>query len=113
MFCTAIGSIQLYSEECKVAIEERNIGVGQLFRFLGVLPSFNLLSAGRDNEGALFREYELSCPQIRCRFVETFALDFLEPDLQPGFEGMKLPLADTAVVKSAGAAVGKINETAN
>lgn len=79
IFCTAIGSIELYSEECKKAVEERNIGVGQLFRFLGILPSFKLLTAGRNDQGALYREYELSCPQIRCRFVETFSLDFLEP----------------------------------
>ena len=53
--------------------------MGQLFRFLGVLPSFKLLSAGRNDDGALFREYQLSCPQISCRFVETFAPDFLDP----------------------------------
>lgn len=78
IFCTAIGSIVLYSDECKEAIEEKNVGVGQLFRFLGVLPTFNLLGVGRNPDGALWREYELSCPQLRCRFVETFALGFLD-----------------------------------
>jgi hypothetical protein len=68
----------LYSDECKKAIEEKNVGVGQLFRFLGVLPTFNLLGVGRTPDGALWREYELSCPQLRCRFVETFALGFLD-----------------------------------
>jgi hypothetical protein len=68
----------LYSNECKTAIEEKNVGVGQLFRFLGVLPSFNLLGVGRNPDGALWREYELSCPQLRCRFVETFAVGFLD-----------------------------------
>lgn len=68
----------LYSDECKKAIEEKNVGVGQLFRFLGVLPTFNLLGVGRNPDGALWREYELSCPQLRCRFVETFALGFLD-----------------------------------
>ena len=68
----------MYSDDCKKAIEERNIGVGQLFRFLGVLPSFNLLGAGRNADGELWREYELSCPQVRCRFVETFISGFLE-----------------------------------
>ena len=78
VFCTAIGTIELYSDECVQAIEEKNIGVGQLFRYLGVLPSFQLLKAGRETDGHLWREYELSCPQLRCRFVETFAPQFLE-----------------------------------
>lgn len=78
MFCTAVGKIELYSEICKKAIEEKNIGVGQLFRFLGVLPSFKLLSSGRNPDGALWRVYDLSCPQIRCRFVETFTAGFLD-----------------------------------
>lgn len=77
-FCTAIGTIELYSEDCTKAIEERNVGVGQLFRYLGVLPSFTLLQAGRKADGCLWRQYELSCPQLRCRFVETFAPSFLE-----------------------------------
>ena len=78
VFCTAIGTIELYSDECVQAIEEKNVGVGQLFRYLGVLPSFLLLKAGRETDGRLWREYELSCPQLRCRFVETFAPQFLE-----------------------------------
>ena len=78
MFCTAVGKIELFSDICKTAIEEKNVGVGQLFRFLGVLPSFKLLSSGRNPDGALWRVYDLSCPQIRCRFVETFATGFLE-----------------------------------
>ena len=78
VFCTAIGTIELYSDECVQAIEEKNVGVGQLFRYFGVLPSFQLLKAGREIDGHLWREYELSCPQLRCRFVETFAPQFLE-----------------------------------
>ena len=68
----------MFSDICKTAIEEKNVGVGQLFRFLGVLPSFKLLSSGRNPDGALWRVYDLSCPQIRCRFVETFTSGFLD-----------------------------------
>jgi hypothetical protein len=78
VFCTAVGKIELFSDICKTAIEEKNVGVGQLFRFLGVLPSFKLLSSGRNPDGALWRVYDLSCPQIRCRFVETFTTGFLD-----------------------------------
>ena len=65
-----------------------------MFRFLGILPSFKLLSAGRNDQGALYREYELSCPQIRCRFVETFSLDFLAPlEKSETAYGVSLPLS--------------------
>lgn len=60
------------------AIAEKKVGLGQLFSFLGVLPSFNLIRAGRNDKGALWREYELSCPQLKCAFTETFAPGFLE-----------------------------------
>ena len=77
------------------------MGVGQLFRFLGVLPSFKLLSAGRDEEGSLFREYELSCPQIRCRFVETFALGFLDCNTQiEAYGTISTPHTEAAVAKT-------------
>jgi hypothetical protein len=82
VFCTAIGQIELYSDECIIAIAEKNVGVGQLFRYFGVLPSFNLISAGRNDDGALWREYELSCPQLKCSFVETFAPGFLDFKVQ-------------------------------
>mmetsp|Transcript_21625 Transcript_21625/g.31006 ORF Transcript_21625/g.31006 Transcript_21625/m.31006 type:complete len:124 (-) Transcript_21625:101-472(-) len=108
--CVATGHIELYSNECLEAIEGKNIGIGQLFRYLGVLPSFSLLAVGRvaatesseweklDMEfksqsqdttsavtvengqirSSLWRQYELSCPQLRCRFTERFRPDFLE-----------------------------------
>lgn len=75
--------------------------------YIGVLPSFTLLAVGRtapeiasaqwehidgdngekstnncSNIGkigtSLWREYELSCPEMRCRFVERFRPNFLE-----------------------------------
>lgn len=75
--CTARGEIVLHSDECIEAIESKSIGVGQLFRFLGVLPTFTLLGVGRANN-QLWREYELSCPQLKCTFVETFSENFLD-----------------------------------
>lgn len=76
IFCKAKGRIEIYDPTCVSAIEERKIGVGQLFRFLGALPAFKLLGAGRLESGSLWREYTLSCPQLKCQFRETF-----EPDI--------------------------------
>lgn len=101
-FCTAVGVIELYSDECMQAVEEKNVGVGQLFRFLGVLPSFRLLNAGRRADGSLWRDYELSCAQLRCRFVESFAPHFLD---------FTSSVATYAPVDGAGAAGG--TETAD
>ena len=103
VFCTAVGKIELFSDICKTAIEEKNVGVGQLFRFLGVLPSFKLLSSGRNPDGALWRDYDLSCPQIRCRFVETFAPGFLDYSidtlsLSTGASAIVVPLSPSIVM---------------
>lgn len=110
--CNAVGKIQLHGEDCLDAVREGQVGVGQLFRYLGVLPKFCLLQAGRgcpplkqmseidvadpplqqeqsvdaiekasaDTQDVmcLWREYELSCPQLTCTFLETFPLDFLD-----------------------------------
>eukprot|EP01036_Dinobryon_divergens_P029151 gene29151-38214_t len=116
--CVARGQIDLFSSECVEAIEGKNIGIGQLFRYLGVLPTFTLLAVGRDNStdliggsassweqldsiysadsssyslpsplpsfspspssSSLYREYELECPQMKCRFTEIFRPGFLD-----------------------------------
>jgi len=91
--CSASGKITILSDDCYSAVSEGRVGVGQMFRYLKVLPSFKLLSAGRGHPTPttapadtldasaplpLWREYELSCPQLRCQFVETFAPNFLD-----------------------------------
>lgn len=69
--------------------------MGQLFRYFQVLPAFNLLAVGRqlptaslsaegeeeeegDSSCCLWREYELSCPDMHCRFLEKFPAGFLD-----------------------------------
>ncbi len=78
VFCKAIGVIELYNRECITAIEEKKIGVGQLFRYFDVLPSFKLLDVGKNEDGTLWRDYTLSCSHFTCRFTETFSKGFLE-----------------------------------
>lgn len=55
------------------------IGLGQLIRYLGRLPSFKLLEAKKIGEPEqLFRKYLLYTPELRCVVEETFEPDFLE-----------------------------------
>lgn len=75
VFCSVEGDIEIFDQECVAAIESRKVGVGQLFRFLGVLPAYRLLSAGRAPGGGIWRDYELSCSKFKCRFKETFSKD--------------------------------------
>ena len=37
--CVARGQIDLFSSDCVEAIEGKNVGIGQLFRYLGKHPS--------------------------------------------------------------------------
>lgn len=83
--------------ECLHAIEAGLVGVGQLFRYLNILPSFKLNASGKAPQSIprsslmkgrkdgkmpieyhLWRDYELSCPKISCHFIECFAPGFLD-----------------------------------
>jgi hypothetical protein len=114
-FCTAVGVIELYSDECVRAVEEKNVGVGQLFRYLGVLPSFRLHHAGRRADGSLWRDYELSCAQLRCRFVESFAPHFLDftSGTPPPAAGAGAGAGTAAAAAAGGAAAQLIEQPAN
>lgn len=77
-FCNAKGKIELLDDDCIEAVESKNVGVGQLFRYLGLLPSFELLGAGHNEQGELWRTYILSTAKLTCTFTETFVKDFSE-----------------------------------
>ena len=77
-FCNAKGKIELLDDDCVEAVESKKVGVGQLFRYLGLLPSFELIDAGRHENGELWRTYILSTAKINCTFTETFVKDFSE-----------------------------------
>lgn len=77
VFCTAVGRIELQDASCAAAVEGGKVGLGQLFRYLGALPKFVLLEAGKQ-DGVLWRCYSLSCAQLQCEFTERFAVGFLD-----------------------------------
>eukprot|EP00981_Chlorochromonas_danica_P008143 scaffold2028_cov181-Ochromonas_danica.AAC.21 len=89
--------IVVKDRECLHAIEAGLVGVGQLFRYLNILPSFKLNASGKAPQSIprsplmkgrkdgkmpidyhLWRDYELSCPKISCHFIECFAPGFLD-----------------------------------
>jgi hypothetical protein len=73
IFCTAKGLIEIYDKELIDAIEYKKIGIGQIFRYLGALPSFKLHAAGKKQDGSLWRDYSLYLSdKINCHFVEEF-----------------------------------------
>lgn len=52
---------------------ERPVGIGQLFRKFDILPEFQLLQAGREDDGGVWREYLLRSSGVLCRIRETFS----------------------------------------
>jgi hypothetical protein len=52
-------------------IKTKQIGIGQLFTFLKVVPEFELLSFGVV-EASFWREYRLDSPGICCIIKETY-----------------------------------------
>jgi len=76
--CTAYSEVTVYSEETQELIESGKVGIGQLFRYLDLLPTFELLDAGRcsptSGKEGMWREYVLQCPgKIKCLIREEFA----------------------------------------
>ena len=53
------------------------VGLGQLIRYLGRMPTFKLLRASRLSDGSIYRDYVLSTPELRCKVNEVFAPNFL------------------------------------
>lgn len=77
VFCTAKSSLSSKTTECAHLLREKSVGLGQLFRYLRIYPTFRLLDVGRnDDNGGFWRLYELDCPEVlNCRILETFAPD--------------------------------------
>lgn len=94
IFCVAKSIVVLHSHDSVQLASKRDVGIGQIFRFLGILPSFELLNAGRspviglegdraqDSEqnrqrqplgGGIWRVYDLRSRYMSCRIHEEFS----------------------------------------
>jgi hypothetical protein len=84
-FCTADSFIRVHDVECQALVESGLVGLGQLFRYLDILPEFALLQAGPTPEGGCWRKYTLSCKYVTCHIQEVFVQGSwkIEPVLPP------------------------------
>ena len=84
-FCVATSVIRVRDPQCVTWVESGQVGLGQLFRKLNVLPTFSLLRAGAidDNDtpdgveaggGGFWREYSLACAELSCDIREEFVV---------------------------------------
>jgi hypothetical protein len=97
-FCTATSVITVHDPTCQALVESGRVGLGQLFRYLDLLPEFTLLGAGKFNTpdssttsrlegeasggrmrqmrggggGNFWREYRLDCNELSCSIREEF-----------------------------------------
>lgn len=75
IFCTATSEIQIMDPLCQQLVGSGRVGLGQLFRYLDLLPHFELHAAAPYPEGGFWRDYSLSCHALSCRIHERFVPD--------------------------------------
>jgi len=71
-FCTAKSVVTVRCKTCQELVVSGSVGIGQLFRYLDILPEFELHDAAPYETGGFWREYSLTCPQLSCRIHENF-----------------------------------------
>jgi hypothetical protein len=71
-FCTADSRVQVHNKESQELVQSGKVGLGQLFRYLDILPEFSLQAAGPTPEGGFWRNYTLDCSLVTCSIHEVF-----------------------------------------
>uniref|UniRef100_A0A7S2L0C0 Uncharacterized protein n=1 Tax=Leptocylindrus danicus TaxID=163516 RepID=A0A7S2L0C0_9STRA len=74
-FCRATSEITVHEPMCAELVRSGEVGLGQLFRYLDKLPTFDLLDAGRTESGGMWRLYELKSKELTCSIFEDFSPD--------------------------------------
>jgi hypothetical protein len=73
-----VSTITVTDKKIRKLIESGEVGIGQVFRYLSILPNFKLIWIKRKlNNQQLIRQYTLSIPGFECLITETFHPDFL------------------------------------
>ncbi|KAF9976404.1 hypothetical protein BGZ65_007851 [Modicella reniformis] len=70
--CNAKSIVRIKDQEVYNLVVKKGVGIGQIFRYLDRLPSFELHGLGRTNNNKTFwREYSLGIPGVECRLLEV------------------------------------------
>jgi len=75
--CRAISTVTISNPAYLKLVIEDNVGIGQLFRYLSILPEFQLLDVGITDDG-FWRRYLLKSDGILCDIHEDFPKDVWE-----------------------------------
>ncbi|KAI8801360.1 hypothetical protein BJ742DRAFT_837723 [Cladochytrium replicatum] len=81
--CHATSTITISNAAYVSLVTEKGVGIGQLFRYLNMLPEFELLDLGR-NEKGFWRRYVLCSEGISCEILEEFPHDLFDASLLAG-----------------------------
>ncbi|KAF8923635.1 hypothetical protein BGZ52_009405, partial [Haplosporangium bisporale] len=68
--CNAKSQVLVKDEQVYDLVVNKGVGIGQIFRYLDRLPSFELHGLGR-TEQTFWREYSLRIPGVDCRLLEV------------------------------------------
>ncbi|KAF9355775.1 hypothetical protein BGX34_010259 [Mortierella sp. NVP85] len=68
--CNAKSQVRIKDQEVHDLVVKKGVGIGQIFRYLDRLPSFELHGLGR-TEKTFWREYSLRIPGVDCRLLEV------------------------------------------
>ncbi|KAF9169870.1 hypothetical protein BGX21_003522 [Mortierella sp. AD011] len=68
--CNAKSQVLIKDQEVFDLVVEKGVGIGQIFRYLDKLPSFELHGLGR-TEKTFWREYSLKISGVDCRLLEV------------------------------------------
>lgn len=93
-FATATSTVVLSADRLVDAVEHHGVALGQLFRHFELLPTFHLLGARREADGAFERTYTLQGAGVTCTIVEQFAPGlFSMSPRPPGDDGARAAAA--------------------
>lgn len=83
-FAEATSRLHITRADCISAIADGGVAIGQLFRHLNILPTFELTAAGRDAGGEqIWRDYLLSGEGVVCEIHERIRSDVLGALVSP------------------------------
>lgn len=80
--CVAESIITISNEDYIKLIASKQVGIGQFFRYLNVLPEFTLLEVQRTSDG-FWRKYKLETPGMVCEIKESFPTGLFSDDVKP------------------------------